>query len=156
MKLGSDDLSDIPLDVDPVAECLADLNRAEDILKDLSSLVEELRVGKYFRADEYYQRVSQLHERWVADKNEFSRLKRLGLLDPLSIKERRKLRPPLHESLEWKELMDAEKFLENSKRTLLEINAGENSSTAQGAFDFMLSILFRSLYHIMHLKYYFL
>ena len=85
MKLGSDDLSDIPLDVDPVAECLADLDRAEDILKDLSSLVEELRVGKYYRADEYYQRVSQLHERWVADKNEFSRLKRLGLLDPLSL-----------------------------------------------------------------------
>ena len=85
-KLASDDLSDIPLDVDPVAECVAHLSRAEDIIKDLFTLVEELRTGKYYRADEYYQKVFELHERWVADQNEFNRLKRLGLLDPLSIK----------------------------------------------------------------------
>ena len=129
-KLASDDLSDIPLDVDPVDECLRKLSQAEDIIKDLFVLVEELKSGKYYRADEYYQRVFALHERWVADQTEFSRLKRMGMLDPLSIKERRKLRPPLMESMEWSELMLAEEYLEESKSTLINITAGENSQSA--------------------------
>ena len=129
-KLASDDLSDVPLDVDPVEECIKYLNQAEDINKDLFQLVEELKTGKYYRADEYYQRVFELHERWVEDQNEFNRLKRLGLLDPLSIKERRKLRPPLKDSMEWSELMTAEQYLEESRQTLINISAGENGETA--------------------------
>ena len=39
-KLGSDDLSDIPLDIDPVEECMSRLNRSEEIIKDWNENLE--------------------------------------------------------------------------------------------------------------------
>ena len=131
VKLASDDLSDIPLDLNPVDACLEQLNIADDLLKGCFNAVNELKDAKYWEADEVYEMVFALHERYVQDRNEFDRLKKLGLLDPLSIKERRKLRPPLHESDEWNELIAAEEFLKNSQKKLDEIDSGEDYPSAQ-------------------------
>ena len=131
VKLASDDLSDIPLDLNPVDACLEQLDISEDLLSNCFEAVNELRDAKYWEADEVYEMVFALHERYVQDRAEFDRLKKLGLLDPLSIKERRKLRPPLHESTEWNELIAAEEFLKDSQRRLDEIESGDDFSRAE-------------------------
>ncbi|CAG5094889.1 Oidioi.mRNA.OKI2018_I69.XSR.g13937.t1.cds [Oikopleura dioica] len=130
-KLASDDLSDLPLDLDPVAEVTNCLNRAEGQIRSLSAKVEELRSARYHRSEEYYEIVAQLNSRLVDMNCEYDRLKRLGLLDPISIKERRKLRPPLEESIEWKDLLDAENVLQRSVEELEQVTAGVDGASAE-------------------------
>jgi DNA repair exonuclease SbcCD ATPase subunit len=130
-KLASDDLSDLPLDLDPVAEVTNCLNRAEEKIRSLSAKVEELRSARYHRSEEYYEIVAQLNSRLVDMNCEYDRLKRLGLLDPISIKERRKLRPPLEESIEWEHLLKADAVLQKSIEDLEQVTAGVDGVTAE-------------------------